>query len=425
MEKNLFDNMIQDRRKIHMCPEEGWTEFDTTYYIVCRLKEMGYQTILTGRQMIDPDSVMGRNPAVVREAIERAERDGVPHEFIEKCDEYTGAVAILGSGRPGPVMAFRFDIDGLCVQESDSLDHLPTKQGFASKRSGRMHACGHDGHTAVGLAVAQWLIEHQEELNGTFKLIFQPAEEGVRGAAAIVGSGLLDDVNFILGSHCGGRAKLGQMALVHGGVLASIKYDIFFKGTPSHAGSSPQTGHSALMAACATSMMLVGIPRHGEGVSRVAVGTLHAGEGRNITPVHAKIECEIRGETEEVLQYLAKNVEKIVRGNAISYEVESRIEKAGYSTTLIECPEILETLREIGNEIPEVKEIIDLNEPVGGEDYTLMIKRVVEKGGRGAMFRWGCNHHGHHKGDFDLQDTESMSMGFEVFTRFAKKINGR
>ena len=97
MEKNLFDNMIQDRIKIHMCPEEGWTEFDTTYYIVCRLKEMGYQTILTGRQMIDPDSVMGRNPAVVREAIERAERDGVPHEFIEKCDEYTGAVAILGS----------------------------------------------------------------------------------------------------------------------------------------------------------------------------------------------------------------------------------------------------------------------------------------------------------------------------------------
>ena len=62
--------------------------------------------------------------------------------------------------------------------------------------------------------------------------------------------------------------------------------------------------------------------------------------------------------------------------------------------------------------------------PVGGEDFTLMIKRVVEKGGQGALFRWGCNHRGHHKGDFDLQDTESMPMGFEVFTRFAQKKNG-
>lgn len=424
MDQKNLEEMISYRRQFHQFPEEGWTEFETTYFIVSKLKQMGYETILTGKQIINPQTVMGRDETKVREAIDRAVKDGVPLDFIESCDRYTGAVAILDTGREGPTTAFRFDIDGLLVMESEDPNHLPTKFGFASKRPGRMHACGHDGHAALGLAVAKWLIQHKEELKGTFKIIFQPAEEGVRGAAAIVGSGILDDVNFIVGSHCGGLAKLGQMALVHGGVLASIKYDISFKGTPSHAGSNPHLGHSALMAACATAMMLVGIPRHGNGVSRVAVGTLHAGEGRNITPVHAKIECEIRGQTEEVLNYLSENVEKIVKGNSVSYDVESKIERAGYSTTLIECPDLLEELRDVGEQIPEVKEIIDLNAPVGGEDFTLMIKRVVERGGQGALFRCGCNHRGHHKGDFDLQDTESMPMGFEVFTRFAQKKNG-
>ena len=174
-----------------------------------------------------------------------------------------------------------------------------------------MHACGHDGHTALGLAVARWLMEHKDELKGTFKLIYQPAEEGVRGAVAIVGSGVLDDVDIIVGSHCGGKVKLGEVGLVHKGVLASTKFDIYFKGTPSHAGNNPHKGHSALLAASATAMMIVGIPRHGEGASRVAVGRLVAGEGRNVTPVHAYMQTEVRGETAEINDYLCQKIEPV------------------------------------------------------------------------------------------------------------------
>ena len=74
--------------------------------------------------------------------------------------------------------------------------------------------------------------------------------------------------------------------------------------------------------------------------------------------------------------------------------------------------------------IPEVSNVVDLCSPAGSEDFTMMLRRVVERGGVGGMFRWGCNHHGHHRSDFDLQDTQSMPIGFEVFTRYAKKVNG-
>ena len=178
------------------------------------------------------------------------------------------------------------------------------------------------------------------------------------------------------------------------------------------------------MAASATAMMIVGIPRHGEGASRVAVGRLVAGEGRNVTPVHAYMQTEVRGETAEINDYLCQKIKHIVKGNAESYEVEGRIEKVGEATTIIECPEVLNDLKEIAKAIPEVSNVVDLCSPAGSEDFTMMLRRVVERGGVGGMFRWGCNHHGHHRSDFDLQDTQSMPIGFEVFTRYAKKVNG-
>ena len=403
MDKTIFDEMIATRRHLHTIPEEGWTEFETTYLVAQRLKELGYTDIRLGTQVINSKNVLGRNEKTVAEAIKRAEANGVPHEFIEKIEGYTGCVAILNTGRPGPVTAFRFDMDCNPVEETDDPDHVPNRQGFRSTHPGLMHACGHDAHTALGLAVARWVMQHKDELKGTIKLVYQPAEEGVRGAVAIVGSGVLDDVDIIVGSHCGGKVKLGEVGLVHKGILASTKFDIYFT---------------------ATAMMMVGIPRHGDGASRVAIGKLVAGEGRNVTPVHAYMQTEVRGETAEINDYLCQKIEHIVKGNCESYEVEGRIEKVGEATTIIECPDVLNDLKEIAQGIPEVTKVVDLDTPAGSEDFTMMLRHVVERGGKGGMFRWGCNHHGHHRADFDLQDTQSMPIGFEVFTRFAQKTNG-
>ena len=98
MDPKHLEEMISYRRKFHQFPEEGWTEFETTYFIVSKLKQMGYETILTGKQIINPQTVMGRDKAKVREAIDRSVKDGVPLDFIESCDGYTGAIAILDTG---------------------------------------------------------------------------------------------------------------------------------------------------------------------------------------------------------------------------------------------------------------------------------------------------------------------------------------
>ena len=204
----------------------------------------------------------------------------------------------------------------MLVTESCDASHLPAKEGFASEYPGLMHACGHDGHAAMGLALARWVMEHKDELCGTIKILFQPAEEGVRGAAAMAAAGVVDDVDNLIGAHLGTFCRQGEVGLCREGFLASSKLDVHFHGIPSHAGADPQKGRSALMAACAAAMMIQGIPRNGEGDTRVAVGTLHAGEGRNVTPVHADMELEVRGETAEVNDYMRDSVFRIVDGVA-------------------------------------------------------------------------------------------------------------
>jgi aminobenzoyl-glutamate utilization protein A len=424
MEKAIFDEMIATRRKLHQRPEEGWTEFETEALVVERLKGLGCFEILLGKQVVNPDAVMGRDPELVKKAVARALEHGVPQSLIDATEGYTGVVAVLKTGRPGPVTAFRCDMDCVLVEESTDKGHVPAAEGFASCRPGFMHACGHDSHTSVMLAVARWLSEHKDELCGTVKLIFQPAEEGVRGAAAMAASGVVDDVDQLIGAHVGTSAKLGEVAVKAAGFLASTKIDIHFEGVPSHAGSDPEKGRSALMAACATAMMMQGIPRHGEGATRVSVGRLVAGEGRNVTPVHAFMQTEVRGETGEINEYMVENVRRIVEGAARAYDVKGRIEKAGEATTLIDNPELDEVIRAAAEETEGVKRVFVDTKPAGSEDCTMLIRRVVEHGGRGGYFLFGCNHHGHHRSDFEIQDTVSMPVGFGVFVNLAKRLNG-
>ena len=210
-----------------------------------RLESLGV-SYRTGHGLVD---VMGRDEEKVRKAMERAISWGVPSDFIESLNGVTGVVAEIDTGRPGPTTACRFDM------------------------------------------------ENKNKLKGKIRFIFQPAEEGCRGAYAMSRAGIVDDVDYFMGAHVGGQAKLGEIFILTGGLLASSKLDIEFTGQPSHAGSDPEKGRSALMAA-ACALMIGGIPRHSAGDSHVSVGTLVAGEGRNVTPVHAKMQVETRGVVE-------------------------------------------------------------------------------------------------------------------------------
>lgn len=412
-----ISQMVCDRRRIHKRPEEGWTEFETTAFVAQRLRALGLKVLL-GPKIINKDFVMGRNPDLVAKAMERAKAHGVSSELLDEMQGYTGVVGILETGRPGPVTAFRVDLDCVCVQETADPHHEANAGGYASERLNLMHACGHDGHTAVALSTAAWAKAHESELKGTLKFLFQPAEEGTRGAEPMAESGIVDDVDFLICSHIGTGYKVGEMCVCRTGFLATTKMDVHFLGRAAHACTAPEKGRSALLAACSAAVMMAGIPRSGQGDTRISIGRINAGEGRNVVPVNGLLQLETRGSSEEVNNFMVDNVRRIVEGVARAYEVQAEIEQVGHATTLIADESVTNELLEIARSIPFFTKTEINNNIKGSEDCTLLVKRVNEHGGKCGFFIFGCNEHGHHKGDFCIQDEQSLKEAFEIDTRF-------
>ena len=416
-----LEALTADRRALHRRPEEGWTEFETTWFIAQRLEALGIP-YRAGIANVDPANVPGRDPKKVEAALKRA-RERVPAEFLDMLGGYTGVVAEIDTGREGPLTALRFDIDCVCVEESTSCGHIPAREGFASECPGLMHACGHDAHTAVGLAVAAWVAHHRDELTGRIRLIFQPAEEGTRGAVAMAAKGIVDDVDYFLGSHVGCDAKAGEVLVMKGGFLATSKINIRFTGTPSHAGAKPEDGRSALLAAASAALQISGISRHSQGASRVSVGAPNAGEGRNVTPVHARLQVETRGETDAINEFLEANIRRIVEGESIVYDVKGEMEVVGKGATLPVCDAFCDRVLETAKGVDGVKSATFWAKPLASEDCTIFMQRVVARGGEAAFFVWGSENNGHHKTDFDVRP-EAMEVGLGVFRAMLKNLNG-
>ena len=206
--KALQEKTTARRRDFHKYAEVAWTEFRTASIVAKTLAELGYQ-VQTGDETHDESAMMGLPAkAELEKQLQRALDQGADKSWAEKmAGGKTGVVATMKFAKPGPVVALRFDMDANDLVESTEEKHRPVKEGFASVNKGAMHGCGHDGHTSVGLAVAEVLAGMKNELAGTIKLIFQPAEEGVRGAKAMMSKGVVDDVKYIVGMHLGVNLK--------------------------------------------------------------------------------------------------------------------------------------------------------------------------------------------------------------------------
>src|SRR5690606_35062162 len=194
---------------------------------------------------------------------------------------------------------------------------------------GEMHACGHDGHTAIGLGVAAIIPQIADQLCGNLRLIFQPAEEGCRGANPMAEAGVVDDVDYLLAVHLGCGVPSGHLYTRIDGLLASSKLDVTFTGTPAHAGSAPHAGRNAVLAMAQAIQGLYAISRHGDGTSRVNVGVVRGGTGRNVIPAEAFMAIEVRGATDEILRYMEDRARKVLEGAAIAQEVELSISVQG------------------------------------------------------------------------------------------------
>ncbi len=167
------------RRDLHRHPEAAWCEFRTTTLIAQHLSELGF-SIMLGDQLLASTLIMGREIDVEAQKA-RALQQGAHPEWLTRIDALTGVMGLWESGRPGPTLAFRFDIDAVEVEESQEASHLPGQGGWHSANPGWMHACAHDGHTAIGLVLAERIAALADRLTGRIKLFFQPAEEGCRG----------------------------------------------------------------------------------------------------------------------------------------------------------------------------------------------------------------------------------------------------
>ncbi|WP_209121295.1 amidohydrolase [Alkalihalobacillus sp. BA299] len=417
--KEIDDVLVDWRRLFHKHPEEGWLEYHTTYVLGKELSKLDF-SLFVGKDALISEQRMGvPDGKKLAQAEERARDLGVPEDWMEKMTEgHTGLVAQWDTGKVGPHVAFRFDIDALPILESDDESHTPQQTGFRSVHKGSMHACAHDGHAAIGLGVAHFIHRFQKQLKGKFTLLFQPAEEGSRGAKAMVEKGWLDDVDYFLSGHIGVLSlNIGSVAATTSGFLATTKINVTFHGKSAHAGMAPHEGKNALLAAASATTHLQAITRHGQGATRVNVGLLKAGSGRNIISDNGYMELETRGETTELNEFMVEETKRILQATAQLHNVTVEIDIVGQGISA-ECDSMwVDRLEQSCESSSTIKNVISSMRIGGSEDVTYMIERVQQRGGKATYMIFGTPlANGHHHPQFDY-DEEVLPIAVETFGR--------
>ncbi|MBS1361642.1 MAG: amidohydrolase [Acidaminococcaceae bacterium] len=425
--EELKDEMVERRRDLHRHPETGWTEFRTASMIIGELKKLGYD-VKFGADVIDEKSMMGvPSEAELADYMQRAINEGADPELVKKmAGGKTGIVATLKTDKPGKTVAFRFDMDCNDVEEERCDEHRPAKEGFASEHKKAMHACGHDGHVTIGLSAAKLLAANKARLAGTVKLIFQPAEEGVRGAFAMMNAGVVDDVDYLFGGHIGFKATADNcLVTMTDGFLATTKLDAEFTGVSAHAGAAPEQGKNALLAAAQAAISLNTIPRHSKGSNRINVGVLNAGTGRNVVPDIAAIKLETRGATTEIDEYMVTEAKRILNACAAMYDVKVKITMAGAAPACFADKELGHEVAELIEEKCHYDEVVEYVDMGGSEDCGYFMERVQQHGGRALYMMYGTKiAAGHHNSHFDFNEDclwKAAATVTEIAVHFSNK----
>ncbi|MCC8193227.1 MAG: amidohydrolase [Deltaproteobacteria bacterium] len=408
------------RRDLHKHAEAAWTEFRTASIVAKRLKELGY-TVTMGKDAVSKKDMMGvPSPETLQKHQERAIEQGADPSLVALMDGgLTGMWADMEcGGGPGPKFALRFDLDSNDAVECELPEHKPFKEGFSSVNRGAMHACGHDGHVAVGLAVAEILAGMKDRLKGSIRLIFQPAEEGVRGAGPMVAAGCCKDVDLIVGAHIGFQAaKKGDIVCGARGFLATTKWDVRINGKSAHAGAAPQEGRNALLAACAATTNLHAIARHGEGTTRITVGRLEGGQGRNVIPPNAFMALETRGMTSELDDYMTAEAARIIKAAVEMWGCTYAVEVMGGTKSGESSPEMIAVVKKLAETMPAFTNIMEEKDFGASEDYSHMMTVVQQNGGLGTYIQVGTNRTaGHHNDHFDFEEDDLLHMA-EILVR--------
>jgi aminobenzoyl-glutamate utilization protein A len=414
------DRLVELRRDLHRHPEPAWREFYTTARIVAELERIGVDGLFVGPEVLaDGERLAVPGPEELDDWMERARAAGAQEEVLDRlAGGYTGAVAVLDRGE-GPTVALRVDIDGLPRTESTSDEHHPVREGFRSE-TGAMHACGHDAHAAIGIGVLEAVKE--SDFAGTLKVLFQPAEEVVGGGKAMAESGHLDGVDYLFATHVGLDHPTGEVVAGIDGFLAVHHLRADFSGTPSHAGARPEAGDNAVLAMATAVQNLYAIPRHADGATRVNAGIVGGGTATNIVPESAFAECEVRGETTELMEYTRERAERVLEHAAAMHGCDVALTTVGEAPSARSDQELVDAVLDAARGSERVDSPVERDALGGSEDATFLMQRVQEAGGLACYVGVGTDHPGgHHTATFDV-DEASIGIGVEVLLEAISRI---
>ena len=409
---SLATPLITWRRYLHRYPEEGWTEFATVAFLAATLERWGFRLTL-GADALCSASRMGLPaPELLTAAAARAQAHGVESRWLGIF--HNGMTALwadidLGSAsQQAPLLVLRFDMDALPINEARDAAHFPVCEGFASLHHGLMHACGHDGHMAIGLGLARLLSKCRAAFSQPLRvrLLFQPAEEGVRGAQAVTDAGALAGATWLLGLHIGIAAqRTGELVCGVDNFLATSKIDVRFTGLAAHAGAAPQKGHNALLAASAAALGLHAISRNGNGDTRVCVGTLQAGQCRNTIPAHAAMELEVRASNDNVHQWLEAEAQRVVAAAAQLWHCSEEHRLAGRAPAASSHPLLRAVVQRCAQQVNFFTAVRPACAFGASEDFSLLVNTVHEAGGQADYVLIGSDlASGHHTPYFDFDE---------------------
>lgn len=335
----------------------------------------------------------------------------------------TGIVAIIKGNKPGAekVLAIRADMDALPIQE---LNDVPYK----SQHDGVMHACGHDGHTAIALGTAYYLHQHRHNFSGTVKMIFQPAEEGPGGAQPMIAAGVLKnpDVDAIIGLHLWNNLPLGTVGVRAGALMASVEcFNCTILGKGGHGAMPHQTIDSIVVAAQIVNALQTIVARNVNPIDSavVTVGELHAGSKLNIIADKARMSGTIRYFNPNFKGFFNQRVEQIIAGVCQSHGAKYDLEYWSLYPPVINDASIAELVRSVAEEVIETPlGIVPECQTMGGEDMSFFLQEVP-----GCYFFLGSANpeknlaYPHHHPRFDFDET-ALAMGVEIFVRSVEKF---
>jgi amidohydrolase len=375
--------LVEWRRQLHQRPELGFREELTAEFVTQQLGKMGirYQT------------------------------------GIAK----TGIVATIEGHQPGKVLAIRADMDALPIQEENEVP-------YRSQHEGIMHACAHDGHTAIALGTADYLARHRSHFRGTVKIIFQPAEEGPGGAKPMIEAGVLKhpQVDAIIGLHLWNNLPLGTVGVRSGALMGAVEcFRCTIQGRGGHGAMPHQTIDSIVVSAQIVSALQTIVARNVNPIESavVTVGELHAGTALNVIADTARMSGTVRYFDPAFEGYFGKRIEEIVAGICQAHGATCDLDYWQLYPPVINDPQMTDLVRSVALDVLETQAgIAPQCQTMGGEDMSFFLQEVP-----GCYFFLGSANpakgltYPHHHPRFDF-DEAALAMGVEMFVRCVEKF---